>query len=129
MFDIVLNFSELFSNCFSSNNIHSKDHQLELLKGTIALETDNDIIISIILMKLCNGTFLAGLLYKYSPSIELVRSVGHFDHTVITNFNTISIPLFKDQKLRYTLNLVSTKKVKFNNERREIIDLLNKYLL
>ena len=109
MFDIVLNFSELFSNCFSSNNIEKKDHQLELLKDTIALETDNDIIISIILMKLCNGTFLSGLLYKYSPGIELVRSVGHFDHTVITNFNKISIPIFKDQKLRYTKSCINKK--------------------
>ena len=128
MFDVNISLLGLFSGCFRSNE-ESKNIELELLKDTIALEKDNDVIISIILMKLCNGSFKAGLLYKYTPGIELIRSVGHFDHEVITNLNTISIPIFKEQRLRYTLNLVSEKKRRFNRQRHDLIDLLNQYLL
>ena len=51
MFDVIINFWGYFKGCFRSNE-ESKNIELELLKDTIALEKDNDVIISIILMKL-----------------------------------------------------------------------------
>ena len=42
---------------------------LDILKETIENEKDYDTIISIILLKLCNGSFNTGLLYHYNQMV------------------------------------------------------------
>lgn len=80
-------------------------------------------------MKLVNGTFNTGLLYKYeNGTIKLYKSIGNFDYNSIHRNHLIRIPIFINGVLKYTLNLISKKNVIMTKLRLEIIEILRKYL-
>lgn len=68
---LTFNFAGIFNGCFK------KDYSTELsiLPKMISQETDADIIISMILLKLVNGPFTAALLYRYNPGIRYHRII------------------------------------------------------
>ena len=73
------------------------------LEKTIEQTKDHEAIISMILLKIVNNSFSAGLLYRYNPHLELVKTTGHFE------YNSIKLQLIKysniviNDKLCYTL--------------------------
>ena len=81
-----------------------------------------------VLLKIVNNSFSAGLLYKYSPHLELVRTTGHFDYNTAMNYSLLSIPIVIDDKLAYTLNLISKKKVKYSKRIKDFIEILKRYI-
>ena len=127
MFDVVVNFSGLFKNC-CSNEAHRYDTSKDILKETIEATKDHDVIVSMVLLKIVNNSFSAGLLYKYSPHLELVRTTSRFDYTTAMDYSLLSILIVIDDKLAYTLNLISKKKVKYSKRLKTWSKFLKRYI-
>ena len=124
MFDVIINFKEMFKGCFMDKNTTSND----ILKETIEQTKDHEAIISMILLKIVNDSFSAGLLYHYNPHLELIKTTGHFDYNTALNYNLLSIPIFVDGNLKYTLNLISKKKVRYSKRIQDLVEILKRYI-
>ena len=65
----------------------------DILRETIEQTKDHEAIISMILLKIVNNSFSAGLLYRYNPHLNSYKTTGHFEYNIALNYDLLSIPI------------------------------------
>lgn len=126
--DLNLNFADIFRGCFGTKS--NQDNSLDMLKSSIENETNSTTIISEILLKLVNGTFDCGMIYKINSVNQsvLVKKIGNYQHNVLSSFYTINVPINKNNNMTHTLLLISKKAVKLNATKKKLIEMLEQNL-
>jgi hypothetical protein len=117
MFDLSIIFDLKKLVCCSG----TVDDSLEMLMSSLEQDSSNDTKVSEILLKLVNGKFKAGLIYK---DTQLVKQIGNYKVNKLMYFYTISVPI----DTSWNLILMSSKQIKLNNQQFKLIELLGKYL-
>lgn len=129
LFTVNVSLANLFAGCIVNNP--NEDDPLELIQNVVEKETNNEIRISQILLKLVNGKFTSGMIYKVNNENEsvLIKRIGDFSYTERTEFYTHSIPIQKGNDLMFTLLLISKERVKLDKTQLQLIKLLERHLI
>ena len=125
MLDINVNLADMFRGC-----VCGKDTDLEVFLETIESQTDSNLIVSELLLKLVNGTFRYAFLYVViDKRISLYKSVGNLNTDIINCYQMISIPLSSSGNINFVLILLhDKKKVKLGTKQKRLIELLKRQL-
>jgi hypothetical protein len=121
----VFNFDINFTNCFKKNKSKNKYAGIDI-EDIIDTLTDMEYLdkIKLLMLKICNGTYDKCILFEHDEQqIKILNMIGGHDINCINYYNVISIPIFKNNGLRYSLTLIKNTKIK-NIHNDEYVKLL-----
>ena len=129
LFNLTVNLAGLFNGCIVNNP--NEDNPLELIQNVVEKETNNEIRISQILLKLVNGRFTSGMIYHIKNTNEsiMIKKIGEYNFTIRNEFYTNTIPIYKNNELVFTILLISKERIKLDKTQLQLIKLLENNLV
>ena len=124
VFDITINFSELFKGCFSFKRKNNEN--LNVFIQSLRNHSKESRIQSI-LQKAINGKNNLGLLYEVNDNnYKLINFYGNHNDTQINS--GVVIPIYKNMTVKYLLVILKNKKKNKIKIDEELINILRNTL-
>lgn len=97
---------------------------------TLEDDSNNDIIISKILLKIVNGKYHCILVHNTDfNNVKLLYHHGKYDVDRLQKYNVLNIPIFKNNALKYNAILMSIgNTIIVDKSFNKLIELLERYL-
>jgi hypothetical protein len=130
MFEINLNFANIFNGCFGRSQKEEPPSDYTQLKQALKTHIDRETKLQLILAKISNGRYHSSLLYHMTSenTMKITSIYGNLDVKKDNTLATRNIPILNDTNIVSVL-CIRSEKLKPIEVNQELFELLSETVL